>query len=232
MRFVWILLLCALLPQVSVAQQSHLSQRQLPEKLKLPNIQFVVMDRDFVKYEEPKRTTPSPEPQIEIIYFYYYGSPWAYKIDKPLRTWAQTRPYNVKFITVPVYFDGNNYALLSARIHYALVALGQEQRLSSLFMQAVQENRVDLKKMSSVMVWMENHNVSKKEFLRALNSQEVKSSVAALASVAKRYGVVSTPSIVLEGQYLIAANEKRSPERVLALTKFMADKLSQGGPRP
>lgn len=209
------------------------AQQYVPEqKVQIPNIQVVVLNRDFVKYETPKRKTPSKQPQVEVLYFYYYGSPAAYKIDRSLRQWAQTRPYMLKFTPVPIYFDDNPFAQFGARIHYALQAIGEEQRISPLFMEAVHTKRVNLNDMSSVLEWMENRDVNMKKFMEAINSKENKSSVRALPLVARRYNITSTPAIVIDGEYLIALHGKRTPEHVLAVSQFMADKLSEGGKRP
>lgn len=232
MRF--ILTLCLFVSSAPLFAQSEFSVPTSSPQIKAPTpkVRFVVLNRDFVKYSKPKRVTPSQEPQVEVIYFYYYGSPWAQEIDTSLRTWAQTRPYNIKFITVPAYFNANPFGKLGARIHYTLEMMGESERLSPLFMRAVQTKRVDLQKMSSVLQWMENHQVDTVKFLKIINSNEVKSATLAIPQVLGRYEVKSTPTIVIDGQYLIESNEKRSPSRVLEITKFMADKLSEGGKRP
>lgn len=195
-----------------------------------PKITVVVQNKDFVKYAKPKRVRK--QGQVEMIYFYYYGSPWTYQIDKSLRRWAATRPYAINFVAVPLYFNNNSFGILGARVHYALVLLGEEERLSPLFMQAVHQGMVNLGSVPSVLNWMESHGIAQSKFLKALNDPRTKSSTISLPFVAARYDVTSVPSIVLDGQYLISANEKRTPQHVLEVAKFMSDKLAQGGKRP
>lgn len=197
-----------------------------------PKISVVVLNRDFTKYKKAKRKTPKDKDRMEIIYFYYFGSPWSAQIDGELRRWAASRPYEVVFRPVPAYFNQNPAGIFGARIHYALEALGQSETLSPLFIQAVQKGHVNLAKASSVFKWMENRGISEKDFQAALNSKQSKFLTTSIPFVLKEYEIQSTPTIVIDGQYIISATSDRSPERVLAITQFMADKLSKGGPRP
>ena len=197
-----------------------------------PKINYVVVGRDFVKYKNPKRKTPKVGQNIEVLYFYYYGSPWAAKIDGDLRRWAATRPYNIVFRPVPVYFNQNPAGIFATRIHYALESLGEEQRLSPLFVQAVQKGSVNLLSAKSVISWMENHGVEEKNFLKHLNAPRTKFLTTSTPFALAQYEITSVPTIVIDGQYIISANQNRSPEKTVAIAEFMVDKLVLGGPRP
>lgn len=208
------------------------SSRQASPTSPTPKITFVVQNRDFVKYKTPKRKTPGPQERVEVLYFYYVGSPWTQRIDHSIRAWAQTRPYAIKFISVPVYFDNNPYGVLGARVHYALTLLKEDERVLPLFVEAVAKKHVNLNVTQSILSWMEDHGISQERFLKALNDPRTKSSTMSIPFALNNYEVRSMPTVVLDGQYIIASNEQRTPERMLEIAKFMTDKLSEGGKRP
>ena len=54
----------------------------------LPKIDYVVRGKDFHVLAKPQRATPG---RTEMLVFFWYGSPWAAKIDPYLRAFHQQR---------------------------------------------------------------------------------------------------------------------------------------------
>ena len=194
-------------------------------------IRYVILNKDFTKYSTPMLKSPNTENQIELIYFFWYGSPWSYEIDRQLRQWAATQSYPVKLSPAPVIFDGP-YQIFGARIFFALQHLGEEKRLGPLFFEAVTKRQVDFSSLPSITSWMDAHGIPKEKFLTAINHPKVRSSTAGVELVMEKYQAQSVPTVVIDGQYVVRAHEKQSPKRMLEVVKFMTQKLSEGGPRP
>jgi len=224
------LLLSALICAPSVFAQSP-PPFPAPNQI-APKITFVVTGRDFEKYPTPKRKTPQNKNRIEVLYFYYIGSPWASEIDQKLRNWVATRPYEMSFTSVPIYFEGQQAGIFGARIHYALVKLGEDDRLIPLLMQAIRQGRVNLARSESVISWMESHGVPRSEFLQALNAPSTKFQTTSIPFAMDDYNIKSSPTIVIDGKYRIESSETLPPAKTLAIAQFMTDKLSLGGPAP
>ena len=236
MRTLWLpLLSLALLLGVTRpgwTQEVSTAPASAPASAPLPPLGYVVLGRDFEKLDKPLRTTPGPTGQVEVIYFFWYGSDWAWSIDRDLRRWAETQPWPIHFVPTPVVFDNAPYQVLCARIFYALDVLGEERRVGPLLMDALHGNYLDLSDVDQLLAWMDNHGVDSKAFLRAINSPRVKSSVLALPRVQTTYQVRGTPTLVLEGRYVVRATNKQTPAKAAQVAEFMADKLSKPGPRP
>ena len=220
---------------ISTNVSDNQSSTSVDQSIQPSTVQYVVTGQDFTKYDQPLRKTPGTEHQIEIIYFFWYGSPWSYKIDKQLRQWAATRPYPIHFQPSPAAFSNSRqepYEVFGARIFFALQQLNKEEEISPLLLEAVHKNYVNLSDPSSVIDWMDSHGIPKEIFLKTLNSPQVKSSAASVNYVMDMYNIKSVPSVVIDGQYLIRADDKMPLDRWLGVVEFMADKLSLGGNRP
>lgn len=198
----------------------------------LPEISYVVKDKDFTKYETPLPKTRGPASQVEIIYFFWYGSDLSWKIDREMRQWAITRPYPVRLTPSPVILGDSPYQVLGARIFFTLKHLGRESDLGPLFFQAVQNKQVDMTDPQALVDWFVAHDISEKQFMATINSNEIKFLTHGVYRTMRMYQVESVPTMVIDGQYQVRATTKVSPERVAAVTQFMAEKLSEGGPRP
>jgi thiol:disulfide interchange protein DsbA len=192
----------------------------------------VVKDRDFTKLEKKLPTTRGPANQVEVVYFFWYGSDLSWKIDRQLRQWAVTQPYPVRLAPSPAILGDSPYQVLGARIFFTLVELQREPDLGPLFFDAVQTKQVDMTNPQDLVDWFETHGVKRKQFLDTINSNRVKASTLGVYRTMRDYKVQSVPTIVLDGEYNIRATLKTSPERVAAVAEFMAEKLSHGGARP
>lgn len=210
------------------------------DRVQAEPLQTVVANKDLLKYEHARRTS-APAGTTEVIYFFWYGSPWSARVDQALRTWAATRSYAIRFVPYPVIFapdDGSverQVQVLGARVFFALKHLKKEESLGPLFLTAVHRKFVRLDSMPSITDWMEAHGVSSKEFLTALNSPEVRQNTAAVPSVVQTYmdkDAVSVPAVAIDGSYLARATTSAPLSHWLGVVELATDRLAQGGPRP
>lgn len=200
-----------------------------PPASTVPAVEYVVKNRDFRILAHPQRASAH---QVEVLVFFWYGSPWAAKVEPQLRSWVESgaAPARVRVQYVPVALS--NPWGFSARVFYALSRLGVERQLTPRLLQAVNERVVDLGSPVSMSRWLSQQGVSPDAFQKAINDPLVVAQVASLPAIARAYEIRSTPTFIIDGRYHIAATEKMPPERAAAVAMFMAQKLSEGGPRP
>lgn len=215
---------------LALAGGSTLAMAQ--SKPHLPQITYVVKDRDFTKLDKPLPTTKGQQNQVEVVYFFWYGSDLSWKIDREMRQWAATRPFPVRLSPSPAILGDSPYQVLGARIFFTLTHLNRESDLGPLFFQAVQTKQVDMTNPQALVDWFVAHGIPERQFLATINSNEVKSMTLGVYRTMRTYKVESVPTMVLDGQYQVRATTKMSAERVAAVTQFMAEKLTMGGPRP
>lgn len=201
------------------------AQSQPVSTASLPPLTSVVPDRDFFAYKKQKPTNATSD-RIEVIYFYWYGSPWAQQIDRDLRQWAKTVPYSIRFVPAPASF-GSNHEIFGARVFYALQLLGKEEEISPLLLDAVSQRRLNFDSVPEIIKWMEARGISEQEFLRALNDPKTKGSTAQVANVMKLYEIESVPTVVINGKYMVRAYDKLPPQKVAQIVKFLTKRLHE-----
>ena len=180
---------------------------------------------DFTIYPTARPTTATPD-RVEIVYFFWYGSPWAREIDRELRVWAKTRPYSVKLLPAPVIFNAR-HEIFGARVFFALDLLGKEEEISPLLLEAVSQKQLDFNSVPAVIQWMEQRGIPKKQFLDALDDPRTKAHTVHVKDVMKTYGVQSVPTVVINGKYNVRASNKVPPQRVLQVVKILTQRVSE-----
>lgn len=194
----------------------------------LPVVQSAQRQRDFVFLDRPVRATPH---RIEVLVFFWYGSPWAKQIEPHLRQWQESgqMPARVRVQWVPLILDFNdpNWAV-GARVFYALQKLGKEHSLRHRLMIAKQSGVVQFSNPLSITRWMEEQGIPKASFEAAINDPLVIAQVSRLPNIQRMYDVKSSPTFVLMGEMKVESNEKRSPEKATAIMMFMATQLNRG----
>lgn len=190
----------------------------------------LVRGKDFTVYDKPRPTNATAD-RVELIYFYWYGSPWANEIDRDLRVWAKTRPYGVKLIPAPAAF-GSNHEIFGARIFFALELLGKEEEISPLLLEAVSQRKMNFDSIPAIIKWMEARGIPEKDFLRAMDDSRTKASTARVKDVMKIYGIKSVPTVVINGKYVVQAYDKLPPQRFLQVVKLLTQHLAENPQKP
>jgi thiol-disulfide isomerase/thioredoxin len=82
---------------------------------------------------------PAADSKIEVLEFFMWTCPHCMQFEPHLKEWLAKKPADVDFVKVPAVF--NPTAAVLARAYYALEALGEEQRLSDAFFNALIKER-------------------------------------------------------------------------------------------
>ena len=187
-------------------------------------IRYLVAGKDF-QFLTPG--FPVQEGRIEVLMFFWFGSDWAARAEPLFRAWIEsgTAPSNVSFKLVPIVLT-DDWAF-AARVFFALDEMKLSYRLAPALLRAVSTKAVNIQSPVSVRDWLSNQGVDVKEFQKTINSPMVVAMTSSSPNVARLYQVQSTPTVVVNGKYHISANEKVSPERVFAVTKFMVESIAK-----
>jgi thiol:disulfide interchange protein DsbA len=102
-----------------------------------------------------------------------------------------------------------------ARTFYALDALGQQRRLHDDLFNAWNVNNTDLSDEASITNFVTQHGVDRTKFSAAYNSFTMSSDVARSNQMVRDYGIRGTPTIVVDGKYVITGLEPAETIKVL-----------------
>lgn len=155
-------------------------------------------------------TPPQPTPSgktIEVIEFFWYACPHCYHLQPALHEWRKRKPADVTFRSQPAAFDESWTQL--ARTFYAIEAMGAGEKLHGGIFAAIHKaNRLNpkvlVKDPKSLFAWVGEQKIDAKKFTEAYNSFSVVSKTQRTVDVTSAYGVTGTPSIAIDGRYLIA----------------------------
>ena len=174
---------------------------------------------DYIEVKPPQ-SVDSPN-KIEVIEFFWYRCPHCYALEPELESWVKRLPRDVQFKRVPGIL--NEDWAVDARIHYALEAMGEVDRLHRLLFDAIhQQGGVRLRGDAFgkwVADWLAKQKVDMAKYDAALHSFTVESKLRRAAQMARSYGLDGVPSLTVQGRYLVVAST--SQKAMLDTTDFL-----------
>jgi thiol:disulfide interchange protein DsbA len=151
--------------------------------------------------------------KIEVLEFFFYGCSHCFHLHSALSAWEKKMPKDVELQYVPVIFRDSWEGM--ARTFYALEALGQLHRLHDDLFNAWNVNNIDLSDEAKVTEFVTKRGIDQAKFSAALNSFAMSSKVARSNQMVRDYGIRGTPTIVVEGKYVITGLEPADTIKVL-----------------
>ena len=102
-----------------------------------------------------------------------------------------------------------------ARTFYPMEEIGQQQRLHNDLFNAWNVNNIDLSDEAKVSDFVAQHGVDRSKFSAAFNSFTMSSKVARSNQMVRDYGIRGTPTLVVDGKYVITGLEPEDIVKVL-----------------
>ena len=155
-------------------------------------------------------TPPQPTPAgrtIEVLEFFWYACPHCSQLQPSLQAWLKNKPADVAFRSQPAAFDESWTQL--ARTFYAIDTVGAVEKLHPEVFAAIHKTKkldpkVLVKDPKTLFAWVGEQKMDVKKFTDAYNSFTVVSKTQRTVDITSAYGVSGTPSIAVDGRYLIA----------------------------
>ena len=151
--------------------------------------------------------------KIEVLEFFFYGCSHCFKLHPFVSAWEKKMPKDVELIYVPTIFNESWEPM--SRTFYALEAMGQQQRLHDELFNAWNVNNIDLSDEAKITEFVSKHGVDRKKFSEAYNSFSMQSKVTRSKQMAQSYGIRGTPTLVVDGKYLITGLQNAETMNVL-----------------
>jgi len=167
--------------------------------------------RDY-KELNPAQPTHTGE-KIEVLEFFFYGCSHCFNLHPYLSAWEKKMPKDVELQYVPTIFRDSWEGM--ARTYYALEAIGQQRRLHDDLFNAWNVNNIDLSDEARISDFVAQHGVDRAKFSAAFNSFTMSSKVARSNQMVRDYGIRGTPTLVVDGKYVITGLEPADTIKVL-----------------
>lgn len=187
----------------------------------------VVAGRDY-KVLNPAQPASSGS-KVEVLEFFFYGCGHCYHLHGPLSKWEAKIPKDVSLQMVPVIFRDTWEPM--ARTFYALESIGQREKLHNDLFEAWNVYNTDLSDAAKITDFVAKHGVDKTKFTAAYNSFSLQSKVARSNQMVQAFGIRGTPTIAVDGKYIITGLEPADTIRVLDEVIKIARKERQANKR-
>jgi thiol:disulfide interchange protein DsbA len=156
---------------------------------------------------------PTNTSKIEVLEFFFYGCSHCFHLHPLLSSWEKSIPKDVELTLVPVVFRDSWEPM--ARTFYALEALGQLPQLHDPLFQAWNVGKVELSDEAEILNFVTPRGVDRAKFSAAYNSFTMQSKVVRAKQMLRTYAIQSTPTIVVDGKYVINGLSPTDTIRVL-----------------
>jgi thiol:disulfide interchange protein DsbA len=147
--------------------------------------------------------TPHVDTQLEVIEFFWYGCPYCFELQPLLEVWLRRRPPDTAFRRIPAV--RREAWVPHVRIYYALMQLGEADRLHQKVYDAYHIEALALSKAEVVEQWAMRHGIERERWVEAYRSPQVERDVEFAREATLRYQVPGTPSFVVDQRYLTSS---------------------------
>ena len=166
-------------------------------------------------------TAPNPVPgQVEVNEFFMYSCIHCFNLEPYVQAWLPNKPDYINFVFVPVV--GSELTTLHGQAFYAATALGKAEEMHGPFFESIHNERNILGSQADMRRFFARFGVSDADFNSVFNSFSVRSAVSRADELGIRYGVDSTPTLVVAGKYRTGVGEAGSYERLFVLIEALA----------
>lgn len=181
------------------------------------------MDKGYKLLIPPQPTSSGNK--IEVLEFFFYGCSHCFSLHPLMTAWEKEMPKDVALTYVPAIFNPSWEPM--ARTFYALEALGQLRQLHDPLFKAWDANE-NLMDEASITAFVSRYGVNGKKFGQAYNSFSMQSKIVRAKQMGQAYGLRGTPTLVVDGKYLITGLHPPEAMEVLNEVIAMARKERSG----
>ena len=178
-----------------------------------------VLDKDY-KLLNPAQPTSSKK--IEVLEFFFYGCSHCFHLHPLLNAWEKTMPKDVELTFVPTVFRESWEPM--ANTFYALESIGQRQQLHDALYRAWNEENMALVDEGKIGDFVAKHGVDRAKFTAAYSSFSMQSKVTRAKQMIRSYNITGTPTLVVDGKYVIEGLQPEDTIRALKEVIVMARK--------
>ena len=161
------------------------------------------------------------EGQVEVAEMFNYICPACYTFDPTLRDWKSKQPADVRLVYVPAQFRPDFVPY--AKAFYAAQSLGIEDKTHAAVYEAIHVKHSipaegDKPDEAKIAAFYTAYGVSAAQFLSTMQSFAIAGKVNKANQFALRSKVEGTPSLIVNGKYLVKG---RSWEDMLRITDHL-----------
>lgn len=142
----------------------------------------------------------STSDKVELAIVFMYGCSYCFDFEPRLQTWLDGAPSYVSVVRLPAGWS--KMAQMHARTYYTAETLNVLDAMHNELFRALHVEKQDLSTLENVRQFFEQHGVDARIFDTTYHSPEVEQLAQRADMLIESYGVMGTPTVVVNGKYL------------------------------
>jgi thiol:disulfide interchange protein DsbA len=162
--------------------------------------------------------TSAPVPAtgaVDVVDFFYYGCPHCTAFEPQLEAWIASQGSHIHVRRVP--FAPDDERVRQAHMYYALVKMGQADRLQGSVFAEIHQHGDPLDTDQRILDWVARQGVDIDAFKQAYFSPEVEAQRVAGMDEIDREKIAVVPTVVIGGKWVINAQTAGDLNKAIAV---------------
>ncbi len=180
-------------------------------------------ERDYTVLATPLPTSTGNK--IEVREFFFYGCSHCFDLEIPVRNWLKRKTADIEFVRTPAVLSPTWEPL--GRAFYVAEELKVLEKIHAPLYNAIHLNRERFPDQASIAKFFVRMGIPQAQFDAAWDSFAVNTKVKNAEALARKYKIGGTPTLTVNGRYLVPA----AGDRTFAIVEFLADKERAARPR-
>lgn len=155
----------------------------------------------------------------EIMEIFSYSCIHCFNLEPFITSWKQGKPDDIRFTPVPVIF--NSSQIPEAKAYYTGEFLDVIAQSHPSIYNEIHVNRNRLSSDADFAEVFERFDVSESDYMDMANSFAVNTRVSLAQKITQMSGVEGTPSLVVNGKYLITGQLAGGNERMFTVAEWL-----------
>ena len=180
-----------------------------------------------VNYEMiiPAQPTQVGPEKVEVVELFWYGCPHCFKFEPYVKKWLENKPESAEFVRMPASL--NPRWKLHAGAYYVAELLNITDKVHEPLFEELHKDRNSLQTPEALADFFSKYGVEKEKYLKIHGSFAVSTRLNRDYSQAKRYGIRSVPTVVVNGKYRTNATlAGGSNEDLIKVINYLVEKES------
>lgn len=172
--------------------------------------------RDYIELAAPLPTSTGS--QLEVREFFYYGCSHCFDLEPAVTAWLKRKSADTTFVRTPAVLNPRWETL--GRAFYVAEELKVLEQVHAPLYHALHIKRERLDSQQALRTFFAGYGVQAAQFDAAWNSSRVSVSVKNASALAKKYMIQGTPTLTVNGKYVVPSNG----DRTFAVVEFLLGK--------
>lgn len=192
----------------------------------LVSVSLPAQAQSYVEGEDYKRIEPAvrtdnPD-KVEVVEIFGYWCQHCASMETYIQPWKKSLGEQAYFKPVPVIFRSNQEEL--AKAYYVAEALGVTDETHVALFNLIHKQNQTINDKEGMQAFFANYGVDAEQFEKAYTSFSVNSQLSLAKKRARDYGIRVTPTLVVNGKYLITSETAGGQAEMLDVVDYLIEK--------